>query len=335
VVAKLTIALAVFLFAIGLALTVKGSDVFVDSATRVATSARIPKFIIGATLVSIATTLPEIFVSVFASIQQKPDMAFGTSVGSVTANFCVMIAISFIYMPTLFKRLDYLFESVLMLISVGVLVYCGFKREIDFVSAILLLLIFGAFIIQNIKSGYENHVPDVFKYKSRDDEDEEARILKRRNHEKDVLKFLLSGVFMVIGSQLLVHTGGEIAKIFGVSERVISTTVIALGTSLPEFITSISAFSKKQYSVSFGNIVGANVINLTLILPLATLISGGLLPLNWEQAAIDISICVVVTLLTLVPSFITRKFMRWQGAILLCIYLAYFCITCGLITVTI
>jgi cation:H+ antiporter len=335
VVAKLTIALAVFLFAIGLALTVKGSDVFVDSATRVATSARIPKFIIGATLVSIATTLPEIFVSVFASIQQKPDMAFGTSVGSVTANFCVMIAISFIYMPTLFKRLDYIFESVLMLISVGVLVYCGFKREIDFVSVILLLLIFGAFIIQNIKSGYENHVPDVFKYKSRDDEDEEARILKRRNHEKDVLKFLLSGVFMVIGSQLLVHTGGEIAKIFGVSERVISTTVIALGTSLPEFITSISAFSKKQYSVSFGNIVGANVINLTLILPLATLISGGLLPLNWEQAAIDISICAVVTLLTLVPSFITRKFMRWQGAILLCIYLAYFCITCGLITVTI
>lgn len=330
----MTIALAVFLFSIGLALTVKGSDVFVDSATRVATIARIPKFIIGATLVSIATTLPEIFVSVFASIQQKPDMAFGTSVGSVTANFCVMIAISFIYMPTLFKRLDYIFESVLMLISVGVLVYCGFKREIDFVSAILLLLIFGAFIFQNIKSGYENHVPDVFKYKSRDDEDEEARILKRRNHEKDVLKFLLSGVFMVIGSQLLVHTGGEIAKIFGVSERVISTTVIALGTSLPEFITSISAFSKKQYSVSFGNIVGANVINLTLILPLATLISGGLLPLNWEQSAIDISICVVVTLLTLVPSFITRKFMRWQGAILLCIYLAYFCITCGLITVT-
>jgi cation:H+ antiporter len=108
-----------------------------------------------------------------------------------------------------------------------------------------------------------------------------------------------------------------------------------LGTSLPEFITSISAFAKKQYSVSFGNIVGANVINLSLILPLSTLISGGSLTLSWEQSAIDISICAVVTLLTLVPSFITRKFMRWQGAILLCIYLAYFCITCGLITVTI
>lgn len=331
----MTIALAVFLFVIGLGLTVKGSDVFVDSATRVATSARIPKFIIGATLVSIATTLPEIFVSIFASVQGKPDMAFGTSVGSVTANFCVMIAISFIYMPSLFKRFDYLFESVLMVVSVGILVYCGFKREIDFISAILLLLIFGAFIIQNIKSGYENRVPDAFKYKSREDEDEEARILKRRNHEKDVLKFLLSGIFMVFGSQLLVHTGGEIATIFGVSERIISTTVIALGTSLPEFITSISAFAKKQYSVSFGNIVGANVINLSLILPLSTLISGGSLNLSWEQSAIDISICAVVTLLTLVPSFITRKFMRWQGAILLCIYLAYFCITCGLITVTI
>ena len=331
----MTIALAVFLFVIGLGLTVKGSDVFVDSATRIATVARIPKFIIGATLVSIATTLPEIFVSVFSSVQGKPDMAFGTSVGSVTANFCVMIAISFIYMPTLFKRLDYLFESVLMVLSIGVLVYCGITREINFISAIILLVIFGAFIIHNIKSGYENRVPDVFKYKSREDEDEEARILKRRNHEKDVLKFLLSGIFMVFGSQLLVHTGGEIATIFGVSERVISTTVIALGTSLPEFITSISAFAKKQYSVSFGNIVGANVINLSLILPLSTLISGGSLTLSWEQSAIDISICAVVTLLTLVPSFITRKFMRWQGAILLCIYLAYFCITCGLITVTI
>lgn len=331
----MTIALAVFLFVIGLGLTVKGSDVFVDSATRIATVARIPKFIIGATLVSIATTLPEIFVSVFSSVQGKPDMAFGTSVGSVTANFCVMIAISFIYMPTLFKRLDYLFESVLMVLSIGVLVYCGITREINFISAIILLVIFGAFIIHNIKSGYENRVPDAFKYKSREDEDEEARILKRRNHEKDVLKFLLSGIFMVFGSQLLVHTGGEIATIFGVSERVISTTVIALGTSLPEFITSISAFAKKQYSVSFGNIVGANVINLSLILPLSTLISGGSLTLSWEQSAIDISICAVVTLLTLVPSFITRKFMRWQGAILLCIYLAYFCITCGLITVTI
>ena len=329
----MSIALAVFLFFIGIVLTEKGSEVFVDAATKIATAARIPKFIIGATLVSIATTLPEIFVSVFASIQNKPDMAFGTSVGSVTANFCVMIAISFIYMPTLFKRLDYLFESVLMVASVGILCYCAHKREVNFISAIILLIIFAVFIIQNIKSGYENHVPDVFKFKSKEDENEEARILKRRNHAKDFLNFFISGAFMVFGSHLLVFTGSEIARELGVSERVISTTVIALGTSLPEFITAITAFSKKQYSVSFGNIVGSNVINLTLILPLATLISGGMLPLSWEQSAIDISICFVVTLLTLIPSFATRKFMRWQGAILLCIYSAYFCISFGLITV--
>ena len=330
----MSMALSVFLFAIGLTLAVKGSDVFVESATRIATRARVPKFIIGATLVSVATTLPEIFVSIIASIREKPDMAVGTSVGSVTANFCVLIAISFIYMPTLFKRLDYLFESVLMVLSIGVLTYCGITRQINFISAILFLVIFAAFIIQNIKSGYENHVPDVFKFKSREDEDKEAKILKRKNNTKDFLNFIISAVLIVFGSQLLVHTGGEIARIFGVSERVISTTVIALGTSLPEFITAITAFSKKQYSVSFGNIVGSNIIDITLILPLTTLISGGVLPLSWEQSAIDISICVVVTLLTLIPSFVTRKFMRWQGALLLCIYLAYFSITCGLITVT-
>jgi len=187
--------------------------------------------------------------------------------------------------------------------------------------------------MQNINSAYHNTVPDVFKIKSQEDEDEEVLMLKKRNRDIDILKFLLSAVFMVLGSQLLVYNGAEIARIFGVSERVISTTVLALGTSLPEFVTAISAFSKKQYSISFGNIVGANVINLSLILPLATLISGGYLPLSWEQAGIDISVCIVVTLLTLVPSFIKGKFMRWQGAILICIYSAYFCITCGLITV--
>lgn len=331
--AKMSIALAVFLFVVGLVLTVKGSDVFVETAKRIATASRIPKFIIGATLVSVATTLPEIFVSVFASVQDKPDMAFGTSVGSVTANFCVMIAISFIYMPTIFKRLDYVQESILMIMAIAILGYCSYKREIGVISAILLLIVFALFLMYNIKSAYQNTVPDVFKIKTQKDEDEEALMLKKRNHNMDILKFILSAAFVLCGSQLLVYTGGEIARIFGVSERVISTTVIALGTSLPEFVTSITAFSKKQYSVSFGNIVGANVINLSLILPLSTLISGGVMPLSWEQAGIDITICTVVTLLTLVPSFIKRKFMRWQGALLICVYSAYFCITCGLITV--
>ena len=329
----MSIALEATLFVLGLILVVKGSDVFVDATTKIATAARVPKFIIGATLVSVATTLPEIFVSVFSSFQGKTEMAFGTSVGSVTANLCVMIALSFIYLPTIFKRLDYVHESILLCLSVITLGYCAIERRIGVESAIMLLLIFALSIIQNIRSAYSNHVPDVFKFKSQEDEDEEARILKRRNHAKDFLKFILSAIFMVIGSQFIVYNGGEIALKLGVTERVVSTTVIALGTSLPEFATAISAFSKKQSSVSFGNIIGANVIDLTLILPLATLISGGVMPLSWDQAYIDISICIVVTLLTLVPSFLTKRFMRWQGAILLCIYSAYFCITCGLITV--
>ncbi len=331
----MSIALEVFLLVVGFTLTIKGSDVFVDTATRIATAARIPKFIIGATLVSVATTLPEIFVSVFASLKGSPSMAFGTSVGSVTANLCVMIALSFIYMPAIFKRLDYVHESILLLLSVGVLSYCAFTRKIGAASAIILLIIFALFIMQNIRTAYSNTVPDVFKFKSQEEEDREAKLLKRRNHALDFLKLFLSAAFMLLGSQLIVYNGAEIAKAAGLSERVISTTVIALGTSLPEFATAISAFSKKQSSVSFGNIIGANVIDLSLIIPLATLISGGSIALTWEQAGIDITICTVVTLLTLVPSFITKRFMRWQGALLVCIYLAYFSITFGWITVTI
>jgi cation:H+ antiporter len=211
--------------------------------------------------------------------------------------------------------------------------YCAIKREINIFSVIMFLLLFGIFIIFNIKSAYENTVPYVFKYKSKEEETEEELALRKRANGKNTLKFILSAVFLIVGSELLVYNGGEIARILGVNERIISTTVIALGTSLPEMITAITAFSKKQSSISFGNIVGANVIDLTLILPLTTIISGGSLALSWEQAGIDITICAIVTLLTLVPSFIKGKFMRWQGAILICIYSAYFCITCGLITV--
>ncbi|MBR2877136.1 MAG: calcium/sodium antiporter [Clostridia bacterium] len=327
----MSIAMAVFLFSVGLFLTVKGSETFVESASRIATASRIPKFIIGATLISVATTLPEIFVSLFASFQDVPSIAFGTSVGSVTANFGVMIALSFIYLPSIFKRLNYVRESILLVVAVAVLGYCAFVREINVICVVLFLILFGIFIVLNIKSAYENTVPYEFKRQTHIQEEEIE--LNRNTRTKDILKFILSAVFLVLGSELLVYNGGEIARIFGVSERVISTTVIALGTSLPEMITAITAFSKKQSSLSFGNIVGANVIDLTLILPLTAIISGGKLPLSWEQSGIDITICVIATLLTLVPSFVTAKFMRWQGVILLCIYSAYFCITCGLITV--
>ncbi len=320
-------ALSAFLFAVGLFIIVKSADIFVSSASRIAEQAKVPKFIIGATLISIATSLPELFVAVFASLKDVPEIAVGTSIGSVTANICIMMSLSFIYMPSFFKRKDYLFEGIIMLLSAFILLYCGMKNGIDLVEIIILLLMFAIFIAQNIKSAYENTVPDIFKVA------ENEQVNPKRDLTIDFIKFALSSFAMVIGSRLLIDNGDELASYLGVTHRVISTTVIAIATSLPEMVTAITAFSKKQSTISMGNIVGANIIDLTLILPVSAILSGGHLPFSREVVVIDILILLAVTVICIVPSLIKGKFMRWQGAVLLSVYGAYFLITCGFITV--
>ncbi len=221
-----------------------------------------------------------------------------------------------------------MFESVLVIISSLLLFYCGTQNGIGVIGAVIFIFLFGVFIAQNIKFAYENTVPDVFKESSEDE-----AVNKKRDLTIDFIKFFISSVAMVVGSRLLIDNGDELALHLGVTHRVISTTIIAIATSFPEMVTAITAFSKKQSTISVGNIIGANIIDLTLILPVATLLSGGYLPFSKEVVSIDILILVAVTLLAVVPSLIKGKFMRWQGAVLLSIYGAYFLITCGFITV--
>lgn len=312
--------LVILLFIVGLILIIKGGDFFVDAASWIAEVSGIPKLIIGATIVSVATTLPELLVSLMAAVRGKTDMAVGNAVGSVTANIGLILAIALLFMSGPINRKDYLIKSILMLSAAGIIACCGFFGEVNIILSIVLLLIFVGFIIENVFSATQS-------MKLEEEGDKQPVPKDKRTIITNIIKFILGAVGIVWGADLLVDNATEIAKWIGVSERIISVTIVAVGTSLPELVTTITAIVKKESSLSAGNIIGANIIDLTLIMPLCALVSGMALPIA-STGYVDLVSCLVVGSIALIPALILKKFQKWQGYALLGVYAVYLVITC-------
>ncbi|GFI37326.1 calcium/sodium antiporter [Lachnospiraceae bacterium 50-23] len=315
------LAITVFLFIAGVIFVVKGGDYFVDAASWIAEVSGIPKLIIGATIVSVATTLPEMLVSVMAATQGKVDMSIGNAIGSVTANIGLIMAIALISMPGIIRRGDYLLKSVLMLAASAITVACGFLGEVNLMFSFVLLAIFLMFLWENISAAKQTLTLKASEQKDSALTDKNTVII-------NTIKFFVGAVGIVWGADLLVDNGSELARLVGVSERIIGVTLVAVGTSLPELITTVTAIAKKQSALSVGNILGANIMDLTLIMPLSALISGQSLPISATSARIDLPACLIVGLIAIVPAMTRSKFSRWQGFCLLTVYTAYVICTC-------
>lgn len=305
---------------IGIIFIVKGGDFFVDAASWIAEVSGIPKLIIGATIVSLATTLPEMLVSVMAAARGSVDMAIGNAVGSVTANVGLIMAISLMCMPGIIRRKDYLVKAVLMLAAAGLIVVSGFMGETGMAVSVLLVVIFFVFLWENVVSA---------KRSMKEEKGGETKKLKTGKKEIgiNIAKFAVGAVGIVWGADLLVDNGSALAALAGVDDRIIGVTIIAVGTSLPELITTITAIIKKQSSLSVGNILGANIIDLSLILPLSAFVSGKNLPITEAAARIDLPACLLVGSIAVIPAMIFQKFGRWQGILLLAVYIGYLVLT--------
>lgn len=303
--------IAALLFIIGLVCIVKGGDWFVDSAAWLAEVTGIPKFIVGATIVSVATTLPELIVSVMAALDKKVDMAVGNAVGSVIANTGLILAISLLFTFGAVNKKHFTSKAILLIAAcTALLVFC-ISGQVTVWAGLVLLVIFLLYIWDNLRQG------------KADMGGEQKLPFDKAELPKRILFFILGAAGIVIGARLLVDNGSELARILGVPENIIALTFVAIGTSLPELVTAITAIVKKQSSLSVGNIIGANVIDLTLILPVCALVSGGSLPVNAQTWQLDMPVCLAVTLVAMVPTLITGKLRRWQGGVLLGGYAAY------------
>ena len=319
-----------FLFAVGIFFIVKGGDWFVDGAVWIAEVTKIPKFIIGATIISLATTLPEIIVSTIAALdghnillsgaanavaasQDKVGMAIGNGIGSVICNTALILAISIIFMPIAINKKDFAPKAFFLIAAVTVLFLFSLKGSLSILGAIVLLIVFAFYIAENIRSGKATVK----------DGTAEKTAAGKSTVITNILKVSVGAAGIVIGSELLVNNGSKIAASFGVSEAVIGVTIVAIGTSLPELVTAVTAVVKKQTSMSVGNVIGANIIDTTLILAICSFIYGGKLPVSKQNIYLDFPIAIAVTLIAAVPTVKTKKFSRWQGGVMLVIYLAY------------
>ena len=301
----------ILLFLCGLVLIIKGGDFFVDAATWMAEVSGIPHFVIGATVVSVATTLPELIVSCLGAARGSDAIAIGNAVGSVTANTGLIMAISIFCIPSVVKRTQYAFKSVLLMVATVILYLSSFGERFSTVGSVLLLLIFVLSVFESIKSAKAESSaspkPDF----------------QKKDIPVQIMKFVFGAAGIVFGADFLVSTATEIAKVSGVPEAVISATIVAIGTSLPELVTTVTAIIKKQSSLSVGNIIGANLIDISVILPVCSFVSGGKLVALKQNLFLDIPICLIVISVAIIPMLFKGKFTRAQGVSLIALYLAY------------
>ena len=335
------------LFFIGLILIIKGGDWFVDSASWIAEVAGVPKFVIGATIVSIATTLPEMIVSIMATAKGNVDMAAGNAIGSVTANTAMIMGLFIVCMPFAIKRKEFSPKALMMFAASAALVLgCIFtvKENLTFegetnpyyrlttIGVIVLIIIFVAFFIENFVSMNKNSTqiepsPDNIGLQPEDGIIPTKEKATSKDWVKNIAFFLVGAAGTVIGAQLLVTYGTKIAESLNVPQRIISVIAIAIGTSLPELVTTITAIRKKAGSLSVGNILGANIIDLTLILPICSFVSmgkgTGALAVSAASVEIDMIVCLAAIAIAIIPTIISKKFHRWQGIVMLVGYISY------------
>ena len=299
------------IFLVGLALTIKGGDWFVDSASWFAEATGIPKFVVGATVVSFATTLPELLVSVRAAMNGSAQLAIGNAVGSVTANTTLIMGVSLVAMAGVVGRKSFALKGGLLLAAIVGLTVISLGGMLPTWSAFILWAIFLVFMVSNViegKNGAQND--EIISY-------------EKKEIPSKILWFVIGTASIVFGAEFLVSSGKTIASGIGISETIIGFTVIALGTSLPEFVTTLTAIRKKESSLSVGNIVGANIIDTTLILPLCAVINGQPLPVERINLVFDFPVCIVACSLAIIPTIIFGRFKKWQGFALLAVYVLY------------
>ena len=301
----------ILLFVVGLVLIIKGGDWFVDSAVFIANLTGIPKFIIGATIVSVATTLPELTVSVTGVIDGELDLAVGNAVGSVTANIGLIMGISLVCMPAVIKRSQFWIKGTLMSAAALLLWVLCKDGTLHMLPSFALFVLLAVYVWDNIRDAKNDVGSD------------EREVVDKKDLPKQIVMFIIGIAAIVVGSKLLIEYGSEIALLLGVPSAIIGVTMVAIGTSLPELITTLTAIRKKESSMSIGNIVGANIIDLAMILPICSVVSDGKLTIAEQSYALDMPMCFAMTLIAVLPPLIKGKLYRWQGILILALYAVY------------
>ncbi len=312
----------VLLFLLGFALLIKGGDWFVDGAVGIAHRFHLPEILIGATVVSIGTTLPEVMVSAQAALQHNSGISYGNAIGSIICNTSLIAAITVAVHPSDVKKSTLKLPVIAFFVSA--VVYCliayttgQFQRWHGF----MFLAMFAAYMVISVKQMTSSG--------EQPEETEEEEQKEETTLTKEIILMAVGAAAIAFGANLLVNNGTIIAEALGVPSSVIGLTMVALGTSLPELVTAITSLMKGHGALSLGNVIGANLFNIVLVSGAAISISPFAVPAEKtlmginSSLLVDIPVMLCVMSLLCFPALATGKLKRWQGITLLCIYAAF------------
>ena len=302
------IILQTVLLAVGFAMLVKGADWFVDGSAGIATKFRIPQLVIGLTIVAMGTSAPEAAVSITAALKGNADITVGNIVGSNILNILIILGISSLITPLAVAKSTFKIETPFMIAITLLLLWMGYNGTISFIEGIVLLIVFIVYLTY------------LFILAKKNMNDGEADI-KQISIPKALLLTVIGLFLIVFGSNVTVDAATGIARALGLSERFIGLTIVALGTSLPELFTSVSAARKGNADIAIGNIVGSNIFNILFVIG----VSGAIIPVPFAEGfRFDSLAAIYAGVLLLLCSLKGRKLYRTAGIIMLLSYVIYF-----------
>lgn len=302
-----------FFIIIGFILLIVSADVLVDGASGVAKKFHIPEIIIGLTIVSIGTSMPELFVSVTSALEGYSDMAIGNIIGSNLSNLLLILGLSAIIKPVIFQKETRLYEIPMCLFFTGIfMMFCNTQNTISRMEAIILLILFIMFLGYTIWMGKResgnnlNNVEDNKKY----------------NTIKNIIYIVLGIIGLKVGGDLTVNNAVNVANHFNISEKIISLTILAIGTSLPELVTSVTAAIKGNSDIAIGNIIGSNIFNILLIIGVSAIIKPIIYNVTYNFDLIILLVStIILALFPIIPP--KNKMSRANGVIYFLMYVVY------------
>ncbi|MBM7616097.1 calcium/sodium antiporter [Alkaliphilus hydrothermalis] len=317
------------LFAIGMFMVIKGGDWFVESSVWMGKVTGIPNVIIGATIVSTATTLPELLVSTMASSQGYYDVAIGNAVGSMVCNIGLILGLLAILSPAQSIQKSFFTRGCFMLTTVALLLAFALDLTITKLEGALLLIGYVVFLAVNLWEAKKS-------YKKPSSDPNNDALSSKPFVKRNVLLFIFGAAFIIIGARLLVDNGVALAELLGVPQQIVSLTLLALGTSLPELVTGVTTLLKKEYGLSVGNILGANILNGLLVIGLSSQFTQSGLMISIQTATtsfgtfnipqtvrFDLPIVLALSAVLLLGGLFFKKINKVIGGALFLIYIGY------------
>lgn len=301
----------IVLLIVGMALLIKGADFFVEGSSKIAKALKIPSLIIGLTLVSMGTSAPEASVSINASINDLKDLSIGNVVGSNIFNTLFIVGVSTLFTPLVISKEMKKYDIPIMIGLYLVLILFSFgitPLTLDLIESIILLLLFIGYIVFLIYRAKKN--PPV-----EENEDE-----KKPSIVKNIIFAIVGLAAIIFGGDLVVDNASKIAIRLHMSESLVGLTIVAVGTSLPELVTSIVASIKKENDIALGNVVGSNIFNIVFILGFSSVISS--LTLNWT-GFFDMMVMLLSGVIIMIYAMFSKNIKKWQGILIFVLYVVY------------